>query len=145
ETNGCRGLFATHYHELTALAARLTRIHNATMAVKDWKGEVVFLHEVVAGAADRSYGIQVAKLAGLPAPVIARAREVLDRLEANDRARGPKAVIDDLPLFAAAAKAEDKEDAALQALDELDPDALSPREAQEALYRLKALRRDGEA
>jgi DNA mismatch repair protein MutS len=147
--NGCRGLFATHYHELTALAAKLTRIHNATMAVKDWKGEVVFLHEVVAGAADRSYGIQVARLAGLPAPVIARAREVLDRLEANDRARGPKGVIDDLPLFAAglgAAKAEeaDSPDAALQALDDVDPDALSPRDALEVLYRLKALRRDGE-
>jgi DNA mismatch repair protein MutS len=145
EENGCRGLFATHYHELTALAARLGRIHNATMAVKDWKGDVVFLHEVVAGAADRSYGIQVAKLAGLPAPVIARAREVLDRLEANDRARGPKAVIDDLPLFAAAAKAEDKDrlDAALAALDDLDPDTLSPREALKTLYKLKALRRDG--
>ena len=145
EENGCRGLFATHYHELTALAGKLTRIHNAAMAVKDWKGEVVFLHEVVAGAADRSYGIQVAKLAGLPAPVIARARQVLDRLEANDRARGPKGVIDDLPLFAAAAKAEDKDlsDAALQALDDVDPDALSPREALETLYRLKAIRRDG--
>ena len=145
EENGCRGLFATHYHELTALAARLTRIHNATMAVKDWKGEVVFLHEVVDGAADRSYGIQVAKLAGLPAPVIARAREVLDKLEANDRARGPKGLIDDLPLFAASAKAEPKEDAALAALDEIDADAISPRQALEALYRLKALRRDGEA
>ena len=144
EENGCRGLFATHYHELTALAARLTRIHNATMAVKDWKGEVVFLHEVVDGAADRSYGIQVAKLAGLPAPVIARAREVLDKLEANDRARGPKGLIDDLPLFAASAKAEPKEDAALAALDEIDADAISPRQALEALYRLKALRRDGE-
>ena len=148
EENGCRGLFATHYHELTALAAKLSRIHNATMAVKDWKGDVVFLHEVVDGAADRSYGIQVAKLAGLPAPVIARAREVLDRLEANDRARGPKGVIDDLPLFSVnlgAAKAEDKEDAALQALDDVDPDALSPRDALEALYRLKALRRDDES
>ena len=148
ETNGCRGLFATHYHELTALAAKLNRIHNATMAVKDWKGDVVFLHEVVDGAADRSYGIQVAKLAGLPAPVIARARAVLDRLEANDRARGPKGVIDDLPLFSVnlgAAKAEDKEDAALQALDDVDPDALSPRDALEALYRLKALRRDDES
>jgi len=145
ETNGCRGLFATHYHELTALAARLTRIHNATMAVKDWKGEVVFLHEVVDGAADRSYGIQVAKLAGLPAPVIARAREVLDKLEANDRARGPKGLIDDLPLFAASAKPEAQEDAALAALDGIDADAISPRQALEALYRLKALRRDGEA
>ena len=145
ETNGCRGLFATHYHELTALAARLTRIHNATMAVKDWKGEVVFLHEVVDGAADRSYGIQVAKLAGLPAPVIARAREVLDKLEANDRARGPKGLIDDLPLFAASAKPEPKVDAALAALDEIDADAVSPRQALEALYRLKALRREGEA
>ncbi|HSG95875.1 MAG TPA: DNA mismatch repair protein MutS, partial [Afifellaceae bacterium] len=146
--NGCRGLFATHYHELTALAGKLGRIHNATMAVKDWKGEVVFLHEVVAGAVDRSYGIQVAKLAGLPGPVIARARQVLDQLEANDRARGPKGLIDDLPLFAAAAKAEDRDEpeaalAALAALDDLDPDALSPRQALETLYRLKALRRNG--
>ena len=91
----------------------------------------------VAGAADRSYGIQVAKLAGLPGPVIARVRDVLTRLEANDRARGKKAVIDDLPLFAASAAPEPQDtlDAALQALDDVDPDAISPRQALAALYR----------
>src|SRR5207248_3888177 len=86
ETNRCRALFATHFHELTALATRLARLHNATVRVKEWHGDVVFLHEVMAGAADRSYGIQVAKLAGLPASVIERAKLVLATLEADDRA-----------------------------------------------------------
>ena len=99
ETNRCRALFATHFHELTALAATLPRLFNATVRVKEWQGEVVFLHEVVAGAADRSYGIQVAKLAGLPPAVIARAQLVLAKLEAEDRA-SPRG-FDDLPLFAA--------------------------------------------
>src|ERR1041385_6152020 len=97
EMNKCRALFATHFHELTALSARLARLHNATVSVKEWQGEVVFLHEVVAGAADRSYGIQVAKLAGLPASVIDRARLVLAKLEQEDRA-APKG-FEDLPLF----------------------------------------------
>ena len=100
EANRCRALFATHFHELTALAAKLPRLHNATVRVKEWQGEVVFLHEVVPGAADRSYGIQVAKLAGLPASVIERAKVVLAKLEAEDRA-APRG-FDDLPLFAAA-------------------------------------------
>ena len=100
ETNRCRALFATHFHELTALAStRLPRLHNATVRVKEWQGEVVFLHEVIPGAADRSYGIQVAKLAGLPASVIERAKVVLAMLEADDRAT-PRG-FDDLPLFAA--------------------------------------------
>src|SRR5205823_9921162 len=101
ENNGCRALFATHYHELTALAARLPRLFNAAMRVKEWQGDVVFLHEVVAGAADRSYGIQVAKLAGLPPSVIERAKLVLTMLESQDR-RSPRG-FEDLPLFAAAA------------------------------------------
>ena len=100
ETNRCRALFATHFHELTALAGKLPRLFNATVRVKEWQGEVVFLHEVVPGAADRSYGIQVAKLAGLPATVIERAKVVLAKLEAEDRA-SPRG-FDDLPLFAAA-------------------------------------------
>ena len=87
EENRCRALFATHYHELTALSAKLPRLSNATMKVKEWKGDVVFLHEVVPGAADRSYGIQVAKLAGLPPSVILRARQVLESLEKSDRSR----------------------------------------------------------
>jgi len=85
EANRCRALFATHYHELTALSAKLPRLFNATVRVKEWHGDVVFLHEVLPGSADRSYGIQVAKLAGLPAPVIARAKSVLAKLEAQAR------------------------------------------------------------
>ena len=143
ETNRCRALFATHFHELTALARRLPRLRNATVRVAEWKGEVVFLHEVAAGVADRSYGIQVAKLAGLPAAVTRRAKAVLDELEAADRASPIERMIDDLPLFAATrAKPDDGPDPLAEALDALDPDALTPREALEALYRLKGLRKD---
>jgi DNA mismatch repair protein MutS len=142
EVNRCRALFATHFHELTALSARLPRLHNATVRVKEWQGDVVFLHEVVAGAADRSYGIQVAKLAGLPASVIERAQLVLAKLEAEDRA-SPKG-FEDLPLFAGAgprraAMAQDSAlDRVLAALAALDPDGMSPREAMDALYALKS-------
>ncbi len=140
EKNRCRALFATHFHEMTALAAKLPRLHNATMRVKEWQGEVVFLHEVVAGAADRSYGIQVAKLAGLPPAVIEHAKIVLAQLEAEDRISPARALIDDLPLFAAArptpAPQSDKALAAVvEALAALNPDDMSPREALEALYR----------
>jgi DNA mismatch repair protein MutS len=136
--NRSRALFATHYHELTVLASKLPRVVNATVRVKEWKGDVVFLHEVVPGAADRSYGIQVAKLAGLPAPVIRRAKQVLDSLEKSDRSR-PRAMIDDLPLFAVRAPdpAEAPPHPALAALDAINPDDLSPKEALEVLYRLK--------
>src|SRR5208337_1981724 len=143
ETNRCRALFATHFHELTALAARLPRLFNATMRVKEWQAEVVFLHEVVAGAADRSYGIQVAKLAGLPAAVIERAKAVLAKLEAEDRS-APRG-FDDLPLFAAAPRPSEvgPREASLErlvaALTELHPDEMSPRDALEALYALKAM------
>jgi DNA mismatch repair protein MutS len=144
EGNRCRALFATHFHEMTALAQKLPRLHNATMRVKEWQGEVVFLHEVVAGAADRSYGIQVAKLAGLPPTVIERAKLVLAQLEAQDRTSPAHRLIDDLPLFAAARPAAPppERDAALtavvEALAALHPDELTPREALEALYALKA-------
>src|SRR5499427_964248 len=110
ESNRCRTLFATHFHELTALATRLKRLFNATVRVKEWQGEVVFLHEVVPGAADRSYGIQVAKLAGLPASVIERAKLVLAQLEAEDRMSPARKLIDDLPLFAAARPAAPRSD-----------------------------------
>ncbi|WP_051630986.1 DNA mismatch repair protein MutS [Afifella pfennigii] len=144
ERNGCRTLFATHYHELTALSGQLSRLHNATMRVSEYKGDVIFLHEVVPGAADRSYGIQVAKLAGLPAPVIARARTVLDRLEAADRGKSPAELLGDLPLFAARpARPPQEEEEALALLDGLDPDGLSPRQALDALFELKRLRRSG--
>lgn len=143
EQNRCRALFATHYHELTALSARLPRLFNATVRVKEWRGEVVFLHEVLPGSADRSYGIQVAKLAGLPASVVARAKSVLAKLEANDRGQ-PKALIDDLPLFAITARAPaepsppSEAEQLIAAVQALHPDELSPREALDALYALKA-------
>src|SRR6202167_1070327 len=101
EANRCRALFATHYHELTALSAKLPRLFNATVRVKEWQGDVVFLHEVLPGSADRSYGIQVAKLAGLPPSVIERSKLVLAQLEAEDRISPARKLIDDTPLFAA--------------------------------------------
>ena len=140
EANRSRALFATHYHELTALAERLPRLRNVTVRVKEWKGDVIFLHEIAPGSADRSYGIQVAKLAGLPASVVNRAREVLRQLEATDR-KSPVSFIDDLPLFSAARRAEAVEpqtDPLGDMLDTIRPDELTPREALEALYRLKA-------
>ena len=149
DVNRCRALFATHYHELTALAAKLPRLANHTMRVKEWQGDVVFLHEVAPGAADRSYGIQVARLAGLPRAVLARAEAVLAQLETGREAGALAKLADDLPLFAAtrAASASAPGPAAApgpdplaEALDSIDPDALSPREALEALYRLKSLR-----
>jgi len=145
ETNRCRALFATHFHEFTALAARLPRLFNATVRVKEWEGEVVFLHEVVPGAADRSYGIQVAKLAGLPPAVIGRAKLVLAKLEAEERA-SPRG-FDELPLFAATPRAAPPRastaEGVLAALSALHPDEMSPREALEALYALKAKAAEG--
>ena len=144
EVNRSRALFATHYHEMTALAHRLPRLDNVTVRVKEWRGDVIFLHEIAPGAADRSYGIQVARLAGLPAIVVARAREVLKQLEATDRTSpAHTALIDDLPLFSAARHAAEpaEEDPVAALLDALAPDELTPREALDALYRLKAARR----
>ena len=144
EANRCRALFATHYHELTALSAKLPRLFNATVRVKEWQGNVVFLHEVLPGSADRSYGIQVAKLAGLPPSVIARAKSVLAKLEAQDRGQTARALADDLPLFAvpsrAAAEPAPPSDGEkmIEAVKALHPDEMSPREALEALYALKA-------
>ncbi|HVY59799.1 MAG TPA: DNA mismatch repair protein MutS [Xanthobacteraceae bacterium] len=144
DNNRCRALFATHFHELTALAAKLPRLFNATVRVKEWHGDVVFLHEVVAGAADRSYGIQVAKLAGLPAAVIERAKLVLAELEAEDRTSPARRLLEDLPLFAASARpvaatapVDSAAQAVIAALAALNPDEMSPREALEALYSLK--------
>jgi DNA mismatch repair protein MutS len=145
ESNRCRALFATHFHELTALATKLDRLTNVTVRVKEWQGDVVFLHEVIPGAADRSYGIAVAKLAGLPAAVIERAKIILAELEAEDRTSHARRLIDDLPLFAVAARTavnapsgEAAEDPILAALATLNPDEMSPRQAIEALYALKA-------
>jgi DNA mismatch repair protein MutS len=146
EVNKCRTLFATHYHELTALAGRLDGVVNVTIDVKEWHDDIVFLHKVRPGAADRSYGIQVAKLAGLPGAAVRRAREVLARLENTDaRAAGQENALDDLPLFAAARPKSGNTvnvdpSPVDRALDSLNPDELSPRAALEALYRLKELR-----
>jgi len=147
ETTGCRALFATHFHELTSLAKTLSRVANVTMKVREWEGEVVFLHEVGPGAADRSYGIQVARLAGLPAPVIARAKQVLDVLEqrsAGTASSSQKAsVLDDLPLFAHQPPPAPKgKDPVHEALDAVRPDEMTPRQAIDALYQLKKLRDD---
>ena len=146
DANRCRGLFATHYHELTALTARLSALSSHCMRVKEWQGDVVFLHEVAAGAADRSYGIHVARLAGLPEIALRRAEDVLATLEKGEQAGGPTrrlaALAEDLPLFAAAKPAplpsfDPAAAATMEALQAIDPDSLTPREALEALYRLK--------
>ena len=143
DVNRSRALFATHYHEMTALAGKLKGVTNATVRVKEWEGDVIFLHEVQQGAADRSYGVQVARLAGLPQVVVDRAKVVLEALEKGDRDRpGQRALIDDLPLFravpvpAVASSAPSVAEARLRAIS---PDELTPREALAALYELKGL------
>jgi DNA mismatch repair protein MutS len=146
DANRCRALFATHYHELTALAAKLPDLACFTMRVKEWQGDVVFLHEVAPGAADRSYGIHVAKLAGLPSPVIARAEEVLQTLETGEPSSALTRLAEDLPLFSAARRQPAPTPAATSvveaALAAISPDELTPRSALEALYQLKALLKD---
>ena len=146
EVNGCRGLFATHYHELTQLAERLSALTCYTMRVKEWQNDVVFLHEIAPGVADRSYGIHVGQLAGLPASVVARAEALLSRLEKADN--GSKtALTDDLPLFAVtqtqrvAPKGPGPIDVAM---NEINPDSLTPLQALEFLYKLKGLALDEE-
>ena len=144
DVNRCRALFATHYHEMSALSAKLDGVENATVAVKEWEGDVIFLHEVKRGTADRSYGVQVARLAGLPTVVVERAKVVLEALEKGEREGGStrKAIIDDLPLFAAtpppapvAAKASEVEGR----LKEVLPDELTPKEALALIYELREL------
>jgi DNA mismatch repair protein MutS len=146
EVARCRALFATHYHELTALEGRLSGVANVTVDVKEWRDEIVFLHKVKKGAADRSYGIQVAKLAGLPQCVVARAAEVLHQLEKSDARRGGLEALDDLPLFAAARPTNPLGDElgpspVETALDGLNLDELTPRAALDELYRLKDMLR----
>jgi DNA mismatch repair protein MutS len=149
DVSKCRALFATHYHEMTALAGRLVEVANVTIDVKEWQDEIRFLHKVKAGAADRSYGIQVAKLAGLPAAVIGRAGEVLRLLEKKEQ-KGPGAgdLLDELPLFAASrpksmSAAERGPSPVEKALANINPDELTPKAALEALYRLKDAARGG--
>ncbi len=137
EANRCRAVFATHYHELTRLADKLEAGANAHLRAREWKGDLVFLHEVSPGPADRSYGIQVAKLAGLPKSALDRARAVLARLEANGGSIRVE-IADDLPLFSQLMEAT-APSALESALAHIDPDRLSPREAMDALYHLKAV------
>jgi DNA mismatch repair protein MutS len=146
EATKARALFATHYHELTALSERLDALSPHCMRVKEWDGEVVFLHEVAPGAADRSYGIHVAKLAGLPANVIARAEDVLQALEKGEQSGAVTRLVDDLPLFRVASRPAQPArptgpSEVERALEDINPDDLSPREALDSLYRLKGLLR----
>jgi DNA mismatch repair protein MutS len=148
DVNRSRGLFATHYHELTALAGKLDALAPHTMKVKEWQGEVVFLHEVGPGAADRSYGIQVAKLAGLPPAVVSRAQAVLEKLETGEGSGAVAALAEDLPLFSAHLKRAAPEPArtspVLDALKGVNPDDLTAREALDLVYRLRGMVGDKE-
>ncbi|MEL6509614.1 MAG: DNA mismatch repair protein MutS [Pseudomonadota bacterium] len=138
----CRALFATHYHELTALSSRMDGVDNATVTVKEWDGEVIFLHEVKRGAADRSYGVQVARLAGLPGKVVNRAKTILAELESGEGSGGAKVatLIDDLPLFATTQDTPAPQSSDVEArLDDIVPDELTPKDALGLIYELKAL------
>ncbi|CDO39499.1 DNA mismatch repair protein MutS [Bartonella henselae] len=147
EVNHCRAILATHFHEMTALTEKLDRLHNVTMKVKNWDGDVIFLHEVTPGAADRSYGVQVAKLAGLPKAVITRATDVLQQLEQGEMAGKGHKLIDDLPLFSLKTTSSLNEDTNKysmlhEAFKNIHPDELSPKQALEALYHLKQLEKN---
>ncbi len=147
DINQCRCLFATHYHELTSLSSRLSALSCHTVKIKEWKNDIIFMHEIIDGVANQSYGVHVAKLAGLPVGVIARAKEILEKLETSDKNKTIESLTDTLPLFAQTAEkahsyAQEKEDAEKlekirNAVHAIDPDALSPREALDALYALK--------
>lgn len=139
EINRCRALFATHYHELTQLTEKLNALFCSTMRIKEWKKEIIFLHEAVPGVADRSYGIHVAQMAGLPKQVIARAEEVLHKLE-NRNANRRKDTLTDLPLFCTQPPAQPAMDPELESLlDNIDPDELTPKEALDIVYRIRKI------
>lgn len=142
ESNKCRGLFATHYHELTALTSRLSSLSAHSMQVKEWKGDIIFMHAVQDGAADRSYGIHVGKLAGLPAAVIGRAGEILALLQSGEQSGALARLVDDLPLFSAAAPQKQQSSPLLEKIATINPDALSPKEALDLIYDIKALAKD---
>ena len=144
DVNGCRGLIATHYHELARLVEKLSGLGCLTLKVKEWKDNVVFMHEVVAGTADRSYGIQVARLAGLPEPVLRRATEVLQRLESKNQSDDP---LEDLPLFSQSSiapkpcnvtRSMELYMGVIDRLHHCQPDDMTAREALELIYQLKS-------
>ncbi len=142
EVNRCRALFATHYHEMTGLSEKLEGVANATVTVKEWDGDVIFLHEVKRGTADRSYGVQVARLAGLPKSVVERAKVVLEALEKGEREGKQKAVIDDLPLFSVTPTPAPQKTAPSEVearLKDVMPDDLSPKDALDLIYELRGL------
>jgi len=143
EVNHCRSLFATHYHELTTLSTKLKKLSLHCMKVKEWNDEIIFMHEVISGSADRSYGIHVGKLAGLPKAVLERSEQVLSQLETGEQSSAVTKLAEDLPLFAFNTVKEtviEKADSEVEKkLEEISPDDLSPREALEVLYSLKNL------
>jgi DNA mismatch repair protein MutS len=144
DVNRCRALFATHYHEMSALSNKLDGVENATVTVKEWDGDVIFLHEVKRGTADRSYGVQVARLAGLPSAVVARAKVVLEALEQGEREGGTaqKTLIDDLPLFSATpapAPIQPKDSEVEARLKDVLPDELTPKDALALIYELRGM------
>lgn len=147
EVSGCRALFATHYHELTQLAEKLTAVTCHTMRVREWQGDVIFLHEVAPGAADRSYGIHVARLAGLPPSVIDRSEQILARLE-HEKAGEMPSLGEDLPLFAArpasVVSQGEVQNKITEEVKNLDVDEMSPREALDYLYSLRARAEEGQ-
>ena len=144
EVNRCRTLFATHYHELTGLTEKLPALYCATMRIREWEKEIIFLHEVMAGTADRSYGIHVARMAGLPKAVISRAEKVLNILENKKKTEKQANLSQDLPLFDRTKPTETPHDLPPE-LEEiiatLNPDELTPREAHDLLYRIASLLR----
>jgi DNA mismatch repair protein MutS len=141
----CRTIFATHFHELAGLAGRLPRLKPHTMRVKEWKGSVVFLHEVAEGAAGRSWGVHVAELAGVPKQVVRRAASLMAAMERQGGPLGKSASLQALPLFAATSDqqqsvpAVNEDDPLHEALTEINPDDMSPKQALDAIYRLKML------
>ncbi|TNE26699.1 MAG: DNA mismatch repair protein MutS, partial [Alphaproteobacteria bacterium] len=141
----CRTLFATHYHELTGLQEKLDKMSCRTVRVKEWQDKIVFLHEVIAGAADRSYGIHVGKLAGLPADVVKRAEDVLRVLESGEQAGILDHIAEHLPIFKPADTSVEQDidpelGELLDVIDQVKPDELTPREALDILYKISELR-----
>jgi DNA mismatch repair protein MutS len=151
-----RTLFATHYHELTRLAAAFPGVRNFNIAVREWNDQVLFLHKIVEGGADKSYGIQVARLAGVPRPVVERAKKILTSLESGTGLRASKGTPETMPLAGESQVLESSENNSpekslaqlsffgqggahpvLEELKSIDPDDLSPREALNLLVEWK--------